>query len=128
MNSTPQTNPLIGGPVSDDEQRAYSAWAKRIEAGRYEPAADGEVFEGAAAAENATELLESLIGADSLSEAIGRGRPGLEGRAGGGPSVTRQVRLSQDLDARLAARAAGEDVELSVNVCRALDDYLRPTA
>ncbi|MDY0913658.1 hypothetical protein [Rathayibacter festucae] len=69
MSSTPQTDPLIGGPASEDEQRAYSAWAERIEAGRYEPAADGEVFEGAAAAENATELLESLIGADALSEA-----------------------------------------------------------
>ncbi|MCJ1705796.1 hypothetical protein [Rathayibacter sp. VKM Ac-2926] len=59
MSSTPQTDPLIGGPVSDDEQRAYSAWVERIEAGRYEPAADGEVFEGAAAAERVPRVLSS---------------------------------------------------------------------
>ena len=59
MSSTPQTDPLIGGPVSDDEQRAYSAWAERIQAGRYEPAADGEVFEGPAAAERVARVLSS---------------------------------------------------------------------
>lgn len=128
MSTTPNTDPLIGAQVSDDEQAAYSAWADRIEADHYEPAADGEVFVGEDAARSATELLEAIIGADALSEAIGRGRPGLEGKAGVGPSVKRQVRLPQDLDARLTARAEQEHVELSVIMRRALDDYLKQIA
>lgn len=128
MSTTPKTDPLIGGPVSDEEQAAYSAWSERIEADEYEPAADGEVFVGEDATASATELLESIIGADALAEAIGRGRPGLEGKAGVGPSVKRQVRLPQDLDARLTARAEQEHVDLSVIMRRALDDYLKQIA
>ncbi|BDI21457.1 ribbon-helix-helix protein, CopG family [Herbiconiux sp. L3-i23] len=128
MSTTQKTDPLVGGPVSDEEQAAYSAWSDRIEADDYEPAPDGEVFVGEDAARSATELLEAIIGADALTEAIGRGRPGLEGKAGVGPSVKRQVRLPQDLDARLAARAEAEHVELSVIMRRALDVYLKQIA
>lgn len=128
MSTKHQPDALTGEPLTAEEQAAYAAWAESAERGDFQPAPDGAGFEGDEAAQEARALLDSIVGAAELDEAIGRGRPGLEGKAGAGPSQKRQVRLSRDVDALLVARAEREHVDLSVVMRRAIESYLRESA
>lgn len=128
MNSR-DDDPLVGEPMGEDEEAVYAAWSQRIEDEDYEPASEGDSFEGEAAVQASRAILEDAIGSRALEQAVRRGgRPTLDGRAGEGPSPKRQVRLPRDLDAALRDRAAAEHRRPSSIIRDALTDYLRKKA
>jgi len=124
MSTKRKPDVLVGEPLSAQEQAAYAAWAESIEDSEFEPAPDGAAFEGDAAVCAGRDLLDSIVGAVELDEAISRGRPGLNGQTGVGSSPKRQVRLPRELDALLVQRAEAEKRKLSEVMRDAIDNYL----
>jgi hypothetical protein len=127
MSTKDAADALTGATLNAAEQAAYAVWAELIEQDDYEPnpAAEGVAFEGEEAAAYSSALLDELIGAEELEAAIRRGRPGLSGETGHGPSPKRQVRLPHDLDERLQERALADHADLSAVIRDAIDFYLR---
>lgn len=122
-----EKDPLVGGPVSAEEQAlgdALSAWA---ESDGFTIPDSAQVEWSSPDDEAGRSLVESIVGADELEQIVPRGgRPSLGGQAGTGPSPKRQVRLPRDLDDRLVARAADEHRDLSEIMRDAIAEYLTP--
>lgn len=71
---------------------------------------------------DADALLADVFGVEEYGRL--RGRPGLSGTVGAGPSPKRQVRLPHELDALLRARAEAEHRKPSDLMRDALAEYL----
>jgi len=107
------------------EQAAFTAWAELIETDDYEPRPSGAgvALEGDAAVAYSRSLLADLGVDDEPAETTGRGRPKVGG-AGKGESPKRQVRLSEELDAKLTERAQRDETTAAAVMRDAIEFYL----
>lgn len=108
--------------LSAKQERAYAEWSADYEAGRVERT--GTAIKGPAAAALGRAMLDAAIGPDATDTALG-GRPALtSASAKGHRSPVRSLRLPEDLNSELDARAAAEHRRPSDVLREALRRYL----
>jgi hypothetical protein len=115
-----------GRELTAAEQAAFTAWAELIERDDYEPRPSGQgvALEGDEAAAYSRALLAELgVTEEPAPEPAGRGRRKVGG-SGKGESPKRQVRLPEDLDAKLAERAEHDHAAVAAVMRDAIDFYL----
>ncbi|MCL2091704.1 MAG: ribbon-helix-helix protein, CopG family [Micrococcales bacterium] len=109
--------------ISAAEQAYYARLAAEVEACDTLP--EGSVVTTGVGDAPGREFLSQFMTPDELDAAVarGRGRPRLA--PGSGQSPRRQVRLPEDVDAQLMARAVAEQRPVSAVLRDAVTAYLR---
>ena len=101
---TDDRNPLIGEPVSSEEQKRAAELSEWAESEAFSLPEGMRVIRDNAAARA---LVSAAIGGEEVLRPV-LGRPALDGTVASGPSPKRQVRLPRDIDALLLRRAEAE--------------------